>query len=267
MKNGLMSKKFQKTLIVGVAALLAASGCLSAATMDKTIEARVKASYVFKSYLKGDDVKVQCKDGVVTLTGTVRNENHMIMAVDTVADMKGVKNVENKMEVAGGIPVKRSDAWIHMKLETMLKMHRNLESELTAIEVKDGNVVLKGVADNEAQKALIGLLVKEGEGVKEVDNQMTLEKERAEAIAEKREGKHRTLDQFIDDSSIKAQVKWALLFHRGTNPFTAHIHVHKGVVTITGAAEDLSQKELVAERIKDIHGVVKIVNELVIEKK
>jgi hyperosmotically inducible protein len=260
-------KKFQKTLLVGVVALLMVGGCLSAAAMDKTIEANIKASYVFRSYLKGDDVKVLTKDGVVTLMGTVKNENHMIMAVDTVADMKGVKSVENKLEVVGGIPVKRSDAWIHMRLETMLKMHRDLESELTAIEVKDGNVVLKGVADNEAQKALIGLMVKEGEGVKEVDNQMTLEKERAEAIAEKREGKHRTLDQFIDDSSIKAQVKWALLFHRGTNPFTAEIHVHKGVVTIRGKAEDLSQKELVAERIKDIHGVKQIINKMTIEKK
>lgn len=266
MKNGQM-KKFQKTLVVGTMALLMVAGCLSAAVMDKTIEANIKASYVFRSYLKGDDVKVQTKDGVVTLMGTVRNENHMIMAVDTVADMKGVKSVVNKMEVAGGIPEKRSDGWIHMRLETMLKMHRNLESELTAIEVKDGNVVLQGVADNEAQKALIGLLVKEGEGVKEVDNQMTLEKERAEATAEKREGKHRTLDQFIDDSSIKAQVKWALLFHRGTNPFNAEIHVHKGVVTISGKAEDLSQKELVAERIKDIHGVKRIINKMTIEKK
>jgi hyperosmotically inducible protein len=262
-----MNKKFQKSLIVGMMALVMVAGCLSAAAMDKTIAANIKASYVFRSYLKGDDVKVQCKDGIVTLMGTVKNENHMIMAVDTAADMKGVKSVENKLEVAGGITVKHSDAWIHMRLETMLKMHRNLESEITAIEVKDGNVVLKGVADNEAQKALIGLLVKEGEGVKEVDNQMTLEKERAEAIAEKSEGKHRTLDQFIDDSSIKAQIKWALAFHRGTNPFTAEIHVHKGVVTISGKAEDLSQKELVAERIKDIHGVKKIVNKMIIEKK
>jgi hyperosmotically inducible protein len=262
-----MNKKFQKSLLVGAVALLMVAGCLSAAVMDKTIEANIKASYVFRSYLKGDDVKVLTKDGVVTLTGTVKNENHMIMAVDTVADMKGVKSVENKLEVAGGIPVKHSDAWIHMRLETMLKMHRDLESEMTAIEVKDGNVVLQGVAYNEAQKALIGLLVKEGEGVKEVDNQMTLEKERAEALAEKREGKHRTLDQFIDDSSIKAQVKWALLFHRGTNPFQAEIHVHKGIVTISGKAEDLSQKELVAERIKDIHGVKKIINNLIIEKK
>jgi hyperosmotically inducible protein len=262
-----MKKKFKKTLLVGVVALLLVAGCLSAAVMDKTIEANIKASYVFRSYLKGDDVKVQTKDGVVTLMGTVKNENHMIMAVDTVADMKGVKSVENKLEVAGGIPEKRSDAWIHMRLETMLKMHRNLESELTAIEVKDGNVVLKGVADNEAQRALISLLVKEGEGVKEVDNQMTLEKERTEVIAEKREGKHRTLDQFIDDSSIKAQVKWALTFHRGTNPFNAEIHVHKGIVTISGKAEDLSQKELVTERIKDIHGVKKIVNNMTIEKK
>lgn len=262
-----MNKKLQKSLIVGMMALFMVAGCLAAAAMDKTIEANIKASYVFRSYLKGDDVKVHTKDGVVTLMGTVRNENHMIMAVDTVADMKGVKSVENKLEIVGGIPEKHSDAWVRMRLETMLKMHRDLESEMTAIEVRDGNVVLKGVADNEAQRALIGLLVKEGEGVKEVDNQMTLEKERAEAIAEKREGKHRTLDQFIDDSSIKAQIKWALAFHRGTNPFTAKIHVHKGIVTISGMVEDISQKELVVARITDIHGVKQIINKMTIEKK
>ena len=64
-----------KTLITGILAaivILCVSGVLLASQMSDRIESTAKNSYVFKTYLKDDDIKIQVSgDSVVTLTGTV----------------------------------------------------------------------------------------------------------------------------------------------------------------------------------------------------
>ena len=50
-------------------ALLMTGVPVHASTMDDRIESSAKKSYVFKTYLEGDDIKIQSKDGVVILDG------------------------------------------------------------------------------------------------------------------------------------------------------------------------------------------------------
>ena len=96
---------------------------LYASKMDDSIESSAKKSYVFKNYLKGDDIKVQSKDGVVTLTGTVSEESHKALAQDTVTSLPGVKSVDNKLEVKGEHPSENSDAWLKAKVKIVLLLH------------------------------------------------------------------------------------------------------------------------------------------------
>jgi hyperosmotically inducible protein len=266
MKNLLINKKYRETLISGMAALLVMAilltllmitGYLFAADMDEQIETTARQSYVFKTFLKGDDIQVLSQDGVVTLTGTVASEPHAILAAETVADLLGVKSVDNKLEVIGGIPEKNSDIWIQMTIKNMLMLHGNLDIDITTVDVKDGLVTLHGEVGSEAEKALTAEYVKDVDGVKDVDNKMTV------ATAPKKERK--TVAEFIDDASIKAQIKLALLFHRGTNPFRANITVNRGVVTVSGMAKNAAEKELVSKRIENIHGVISIDNRMIVE--
>ena len=252
-----MKKGFRETLAMGALALLMMTGSVLASELDKRIESAAKNSYVFITYLKGDDIRIQSQDGVVTLTGTVSEEAHLSLAADTVADLPGVKSVDNRLELKGDIPEKNSDAWIHLKIKTMLMLHRNLDGAHTEVEVKEGRVILRGQVGTQAEKDLTTEYVKDVEGVKEVVNEMTLAKAPVK--------KHRTVGQFIDDSSIYSQVKLALLFHRGPGPFTTKISVKKGVVTVTGKAKTESEIALVTKRIEDVHGVVRIHNRMTIE--
>ena len=70
-------------------ALLALSVPAYASEMDSRIESSAKQSYVFKTYLQGDDIKIQSRDSAVTLTGTVSEESHKSLAQETVADLPG----------------------------------------------------------------------------------------------------------------------------------------------------------------------------------
>lgn len=257
MKTGLLKKKYQKMLMMGVSALWMITGFLVASEMDRQIESTAEKSYVFKTYLKGDDIQIHSQDGVVTLTGTVSDESHLLLAADTVADLPGVKRVDNRLEVTGGIPAQNTDAWIRMRVKTMLGLHGNVDGANTEVDVKDGLVTLHGEVSSQAEKGLTAEYVKDVEGVKDVDNKMT--------VATAPKTKHRTVGEFIDDSSIKSQIKLALLFHRGTNPFRADITVRNGVVTVSGKAKNAAEKELVGKRIEDIHGVKEIHNRMIIE--
>ena len=89
---------YSAVLMMAVVALLVISMPVYASKMDDRIESSAKKSYVFKTYLKDDDIKIQSKDGAVTLTGTVSEESHKSLAQETVAGLPGVKSVDNRLE-------------------------------------------------------------------------------------------------------------------------------------------------------------------------
>src|SRR5271163_1757087 len=97
-------------LLAATGVLLVTSVSLRASDTDSRIESSAAKSYVFKTYLKDDSIKTDSKDGVVTLTGTVAEASHKSLAQDTVADLPGVKSVDNQLVVSGTQPAEHSDA-------------------------------------------------------------------------------------------------------------------------------------------------------------
>jgi hypothetical protein len=85
------------SVIMAVTLLLCTS--LYAASLDERIEFAAHNSYTFKTLLKDDAVQIVSKDGVVTLTGTVKEEQHKSLAQQTVSVLPGVVRVENQIEV------------------------------------------------------------------------------------------------------------------------------------------------------------------------
>jgi osmotically-inducible protein OsmY len=233
-------------------ALLAFSVPAFASDMDSRIESSAKESYVFKTYLMGDDIKIQSRDSAVTLTGTVSEESHKSLARDTVEGLPGVKSVENLLEVKGEIPAENSDAWLTTKVKTTLLFHRSV-SAMTEVDSKDGIVTLRGDADNQAQKDLTTEYVKDVEGVKDVNNVMTVKKSSKNA---------RTVGEKIDDASITAQVKMSLLYHRSTSALNTKVETKDGVVTLSGKAANAAEIELAGKLAKDINGVKDVINRM-----
>jgi hypothetical protein len=108
MRHGPMKKKDQQTLIsvlislalmTGLLVLLVLTGQLFTVNADERIAAAAKQLLAFRSDLKGDDIQVQSQDGAITLTGTVAAEPHLFVAADAVADLPGVKRVDNRLEI------------------------------------------------------------------------------------------------------------------------------------------------------------------------
>ena len=242
-------------MMMVVAVMLVLSMPVQASKMDNRIESSAKNSYVFKTYLKADDIKVQSEDGAVSLTGTVSEESHKSLAEETVADLPGVKSVDNKLEVKGESPAPMSDAWITAKVKTIFLFHKNV-SAMTEVSTKDGIVTLRGKANNEAQKDLTTEYAKDVEGVKGVNNEMT-----GGTIAKKK----RTVGEKIDDASITAQVKTTLLYHRSTSALNTKVKTRRGVVTLYGKAKSGAEKNLATKFANDVNGVKSVNNRMTIE--
>jgi len=237
--------------------VLATSVSVQASEMDARIESSAKKSYVFKTYLKGDDIKIESNDGVVALTGTVAEESHKSLAQNTVAGLPGVKSVDNRLEVKGDRPAENSDTWISMKVKGALLFHRNVSASQTEVSVKDGIVTLRGEAVSQAQKELTTEYAKDVDGVKDVKNEMTVAKD------SKKSGE--TMGEKIDDASITAQVKMTLLSHRSTSALNTTVTTTDGVVTLGGKAKNDAEKALVTKLVNDINGVKSVVNNMSIE--
>ena len=75
-----MNTMYRGILTMTVAALLLVIVPLHASKTDDRIVSSARNSYVFQTYLKGDDIKIESKDGAVTLTGIVSEEFHMSLA-------------------------------------------------------------------------------------------------------------------------------------------------------------------------------------------
>ena len=243
-------------IMVAALALLVISVPVFAANTDSRIESSARQSYVFKTYLQGDDIKVQSKDGAVTLTGMVNEDSHKSLAQDTVNGLPGVKSVDNRLEVKGTPPSANSDAWLVTKVKTTLLFHRSVSTAKTEVDVKDGIVTLRGTADNQAQKDLTTEYAKDVEGVKEVNNEMTVKK----SLKSKR-----TAGEKIDDASVTAQVKMTLLYHRSTSALNTKVETKRGVVTLTGKANSVAEFNLASKLVNDVRGVKSVKNLMSVE--
>lgn len=105
-----------------------------------------------------------------------------------------------------------------------------------------------------AQKELTTEYARDIDNVKEVKNNMTIAATPA-MVSE-------TTGDKIDDASITAQVKSALLSHHSTSSIHTGVSTTSGVVTITGTAKNEAEKTLVTKLATDINGVTSVVNNM-----
>jgi osmotically-inducible protein OsmY len=179
------------------------------------------------------------------------------LAQETVANLPGVVNVDNQLKLQGQAPVENSDNWIGMQVKYSLLYNRNVSGINTKVAVVDGIVTLKGEAENQAQIDLAGEYAKDIKGVKDVKNEMTI----AKVISVPKQ----TLAEKIDDASITAQIKMALLSHRSTSAFKTGVATLNGEVTLTGKADNAAGKDIASKLANDVYGVTKVVNNMTIE--
>jgi hyperosmotically inducible protein len=252
-----MKAKYSIPAMVSFLALLVFGLPVHASEKDRGIESSAQQSYVFKTFLKGDKVKVQSRGGAVTLTGAVSESFRKSLAQETVFGIPGVESVDNKLKVKKSSKNLKPDEALRDKVRITLLFHRSVNAAATKVDVKKGTVTLRGAAGSQAQKDLTTENTRDVEGVLNVKNEMTVSGTSTKT-------KPATVGR-IDDASINATVKLVLLNHRSTNILTTTVKTNGAVVTVGGKARNEDEKSLVSKLVADIYGVESVKNEMTVE--
>lgn len=250
-----MKTNYLGILMVPAIALLATGTPLHASEMDDRIESEARNSYVFQTFLKDSAIKTQSKDGVVTLTGTVKHESHKKLALETVAHIPDVKSVDNQLEFKGISPGVNSDEFLSMQVILAIWLNRELGDNKPQVDVKNGVALLQGEVKDESQLGRIAEYARDVDGIQGVRNEMTVARIKGEPV--------QTRQERIDDASVTAQVMVALLTHRSTSALKTSVATKDGIVTLGGAAQNPAEKDLVTKLVSDIYGVRGVINNMV----
>jgi osmotically-inducible protein OsmY len=79
-----------------VAATKAATKETARDMSDNWITTKVKSTFMFSTNVRGSDIDVSTKDGIVTLTGKVHSGAERDLAVELANNVRGVKSVQSK---------------------------------------------------------------------------------------------------------------------------------------------------------------------------
>lgn len=257
---------YRSGLIETVASLFALNVPFFSTEENNHIVSSAKQSYVFRTYLKNDEISLQHDGGVVTLSGTVSDESHTFLAREIVASLPGVTRVSIQLKNHAETSVMNPDAWLKTKVHFTILCHQNLHSTNIEVLTKDGMVTLRGEAVSAAQKNLMTESVKNVDGVVKVKNEMVVPTVAKKAGGKKLSQKSSTTGESIDDASITALVKTTLLYNRSTTALNIPVETKDGVVKLEGKVRSWEEKNLVTKLVKDIHGVKMVFNNMAIGK-
>lgn len=148
---------------------------------DAWMAFKIRSRLLVKGNVSATATEVAVQDGVVTLTGTAANLAQKELTGAYAADIDGVKSVNNEIVVASAEPtvVENAtevidDASITSQVKFALLGHKSTSALKTKVTTNSGVVMISGVAESSAEKALVTKLAGDVRGVKSVVNSMTV---------------------------------------------------------------------------------------------
>ncbi len=140
------------------------------------------------------------------------------------------------------------------KIEDAAKSSYNYRTVLdnrVGVKSQDGRVTLTGNVQDEGDRSLAADTAENLPGVVSVDNQLKLDSANAEH----------------SDSWMSVKIRSHLLMKANVSAATTKVATNDGVVTLSGTANSLAQKELTEVYAKDIEGVKSVKNDIVVDEK
>lgn len=126
-----------------------------------------------------DDITYKVEGYNVTLMGAVTDPTLKSSAGNVVKRIEGVEKVDNRIEV---LPVSKMDDQLRLRLFRAIYGYTALQRYDLSVQrpiriiVKNGNVTLEGVVDNEADKNMVNIRANGVSGVFSVKNNLRVVK-------------------------------------------------------------------------------------------
>jgi osmotically-inducible protein OsmY len=156
------------------------------------------------------------------------------------------------------------DAWITGKVEMAFLLNGHLNPFAIATDVDNGAVHLTGIVKDGIDRDLAGEVARGIDGVVSVDNDLTVDSERATAAA-KQHATQRDFGSWVDDATTTARVKSRLLANTNTQGLKIDVDTKDDVVTLSGRVKSAEEKSLAGEIARNTGDVESVRNNLVVD--
>lgn len=152
---------------------------------DAWLKAKIVTTYLLNEHLNPFSIDVDVVSGVVTLTGTVENDIERDLAEEIAKGVKGVTKVDNKLDIDPKAQRNKEqssflhyveDANITARVKTKLLLNPNTQGLKINVTTKNGVVILEGELNSDIEADLARQLVRNTNGVIDVEDKLTVKK-------------------------------------------------------------------------------------------
>lgn len=147
------------------------------------------------------------------------------------------------------------------QIATTYTLSPYLRSHDLSVAVHNGKATLTGKVEDDVHKELAGAIAAGVQGIKSVDNQITVD---ANYNAHNRPGNQseRSFGDVVDDASITASVKSKLLWSKHTEGMDTTVITKDGRVELSGTVANQQAKQQAEQLAKNTPGVRSVDNQL-----
>lgn len=146
------------------------------------------------------------------------------------------------------------DSVVTTRVKSALLNDADIKSFDLKVETRKGEVMLSGFVDNQTQIDRAVTLIRTVEGVKNIDNKVSLKVGTA------------TVGNKLDDSVITTKVKTALLADNTIKSQDIMVVTRKGEVQLSGFVNNQGQIDRAMEVARGIEGVTQVGNDMSVKK-
>lgn len=159
---------------------------------DAWIDGKAEATLLFNGNLNSFDINTDVDNGDVILTGKVSNSVDKKLAEELVANIDGVMSVDNRLTVVEEKDLSENtgdmqddlaqskeeseSALTDAKIATVIKTRLLMDTDISGfdidVDVENGNVVLTGEVDSDAERQLAIEIAKNASDVKDVEDNL-----------------------------------------------------------------------------------------------
>jgi hyperosmotically inducible periplasmic protein len=273
---------------------------------DVWLATKIHAKFVGDRDIKARDVKVSVEDGVVTLKGRVLNETEHQLALTLAKNTGGVKQVVDNLDVEvaapppagivnGGTPgaaattgtsaspasppppvANSDDARITTSIQSKYFMDDRIKGRHIVVTANAGVVTLTGEIADDTERAEALLLARTTEGVKRVEDNLTISIAPAPASTgatpppatapptptPPHAAAKPTETAADTDAALADRIKSQLAADNQVKNAPIEVTAHSGVITLQGTVPTRAAKERALTVVKSIDGVTQVVERI-----
>lgn len=161
---------------------------------------------------------------------------------------------------------KFDDAWIDGSIETAMLFNSHLNDYSIRSEVTDGKVVLSGNVGSDIDRSLAGEIAKGVDGVKSVDNEITIGSKQGtvDKLSAQASDRGKKLRQWASDATTTAEIKTRLLANNSTHGLKINVDTKADIVTLSGKVKSAEEAELAEQIASNVESVTDVNNQLVV---